>query len=376
MDHKSGPGAGCVVVIALLAGLIGGLGGGYYAGTRAASTGGPGELPTLPTTPTSSVKILHEDDAVINSVRAVDPSVVKVVAREEAPRSMMEHYMGAPPRVSEGLGTGFVFEYEDGHQYVLTNSHVVGGAQEILIKFVDGSTIHGELVNQDQEKDIAVVRLVDAPSDLPSVKLGDSSDLEIGQRVLAIGHPFDFEHTVTVGYVSAIGNRQFGQSEWRNVIQTDAAINMGNSGGPLVNLAGEVIGINTLIYSPTGSGNIGLGFAIPINEAKEMLYFLVHGGPWVGISAIMPNSPGFSQYYELPVSDGVVITAGRRSSPADQSGIQPGDVILDIDGKQIANGDDLRSAIFAHRIGDTISFKIARNDSVTDVEVVAGTVNQ
>ena len=284
--------------------------------------------------------------------------------------------MGAPPRVSEGLGTGFVFEYEDGHQYVLTNSHVVGGAQEILIKFVDGSTIHGELVNQDQEKDIAVVRLVDAPSDLPSVKLGDSSDLEIGQRVLAIGHPFDFEHTVTVGYVSAIGNRQFGQSEWRNVIQTDAAINMGNSGGPLVNLAGEVIGINTLIYSPTGSGNIGLGFAIPINEAKEMLYFLVHGGPWVGISAIMPNSPGFSQYYELPVSDGVVITAVRRSSPADQSGIQPGDVILDIDGKQIANGDDLRSAIFAHRIGDTISFKIARNDSVTDVEVVAGTVNQ
>ena len=151
---------------------------------------------------------------------------------------------------------------------------------------------------------------------------------------------------------------------------------MGNSGGPLVNLAGEVIGINTLIYSPTGSGNIGLGFAIPINEAKEMLYFLVHGGPWVGISAIMPNSPGFSQYYELPVSDGVVITAVRRSSPADQSGIQPGDVILDIDGKQIANGDDLRSAIFAHRIGDTISFKIARNDSVTDVEVVAGTVNQ
>jgi S1-C subfamily serine protease len=366
---------GCLVVIALLAGIAGGLVGGYFAGRAAAPTdGGGSRLPIVRPRPvTGGTKIISEDDAVINAVKRADPAVVKVISREQAYRSMMDYWFGLPPEIIEGVGSGFIFQYEeDGKPYVLTNTHVISGAEELAVKLLDGQTIQGTVAGADLEKDIAVIKLVNPPSGLPSEILGDSSQIEIGERVIAIGHPYDFEHTVTVGYVSAVGNRPIGDDGlWRNVIQTDAAINQGNSGGPLVNLSGAVIGINSMIYSPSG-GNIGLGFAVPINEAKEMLYFLVNGGPWIGIRAVEPNSAGFARFYRLPTSEGVVIVDVYPSSPAAEAGLRRWDVILEADGKELVNGEDLRSAIFAHRIGETMTFKVQRGERVYDVEIATG----
>lgn len=374
METRRGPGVGCLVVIALLAGTLGGLVGGYFAGRAAAPTGGGGTLPTIQPRPVSGgVRVLSEDDAVVQAVKQADPAVVKVTAREQGYRTMMDYWFGLPPEIIEGLGSGFLFRYEgETTPHVLTNTHVISGAQQIAIKLLDGRTLQGTVAGADPEKDVAVVKLADPPSDLPNETLGDSSRLQIGERVIAIGHPYDFEHTVTVGYVSAIGNRQIGKDgPWRNVIQTDAAINQGNSGGPLVNLAGAVVGINSMMYSPSG-GNIGLGFAIPINDAKEMLYFLVNGGPWIGLRTVEPNSAGFARFYRLPTSEGVVVVDVYPDSPAAQAGLRRWDVILEVDGKKLVNGDELRSAIFAHRIGETVTLKVQRGQRVYDVKIVTG----
>jgi len=376
VEARRGPGIGCLLAIAVLAGIAGGLIGGYVAGRSAATrTSAPASPIVNRTAPGGALTVRNEDDAVVQAVKKADPCVVKVIAREQGYTSPFAYFMGAEPEIMEGIGSGFIFQYEDGKQYVLTNTHVVADATQILIKLLDGRELKGELAGAHQERDIAVVRLVNPPADLPSATLGDSSKLQLGERVIAIGHPFDFEHTVTVGYVSAMGNRQFGKNgPWRSVIQTDAAINQGNSGGPLVNLAGDVIGINSLIFSPSG-GNIGLGFAIPVNEAREMLYFLVNGGPWVGILSVVPNSQGFAAFYRLGTSEGVVITDLSPNSPALQAGLRQFDVILQVDGKVVKNDDDLRSVIFTHRIGESIAFKIQRGDKVLDVSVKAGRVS-
>jgi len=377
VEARRGPGIGCVLLTAVLAGVVGGLVGGFYAGRAAAPSGGTSATTILrPSAPSGGVEVKSEDDAVVQAVKKADPSVVKVIAREAGYTNPFDYWMGYPPEIIEGIGSGFLFRYEDGKPYVLTNTHVIADATQIVIKLLDGRQLQGELAGAHQDRDIAVVRLVDAPPDLPSVTLGDSSKLQLGERVIAIGHPFDFEHTVTVGYVSALGNRQFGKDgPWRSVIQTDAAINQGNSGGPLINLAGAVVGINTMIYSPSGAGNIGLGFAIPINEAREMLYFLVNGGPWVGILSVYPNSQGYAASRGLATSEGVVILTLSARSPAVRAGLRPLDVILQVYDKPIKNEDDLRSAIFAHRIGDTIRFNVNRGGRTADVNVKAGRVS-
>ena len=374
MEARGGPGVGCLVFIGLLAGLLGGLVGGYFAGRAAAPTDtGGSALPIVRPRPISGgTQVISEDDAVVQAVKRADPAVVKVISQEKAYRSMMDYWFGLPPQIVEGVGSGLIFQYEDGKPYVLTNTHVVSGAEQIDIKLLDGTSLSGAVAGADLEKDIAVVKLIDPPSPLPSATLGDSSKLQIGERVIAIGHPYDFEHTVTVGYVSAIGNREISKDGlWRNVIQTDAAINQGNSGGPLVNLAGAVIGINSMIYSPSG-GNIGLGFAIPINDAQEMLYFLVNGGPWTGIRSVEPNSPGFARFYRLPTAVGVVVMSVHPDSPAAQAGLRRWDIILEADGSKLTNREELRSAILAHRIGETMALRVQRADRTYDVEIVTG----
>jgi len=375
VQSNRGPGVGCIVILALLAGVLGGLAGGYFAGRTLAPK--PAALPVSSAAPVALPKALgvrSEDDLVVQAVKRANPSVVKVTSREQGD-TQLSAWLGLPPQIVEGIGSGFIFQYEDGKQYVLTNTHVVGGATQILIKLTDGTTIQGTLAGADKQKDIAVVGLVNPPSGLVSATLGDASKLETGERVIAIGNPFDFEHTVTVGYVSALGNRRIGKGgPWRNVIQTDAAINEGNSGGPLVNLAGEVVGINSMIYSPSGAGNIGLGFAIPINDAKEMLYFLVNGGPWTGIAESMPNSPGFAAFNGLASSEGVVVLGVYPGSPAARAGIDVGDILLEADGQKLANSEDLSKATFAHRIGDSMAFHVNRAGKVYDVKLVTGKV--
>jgi S1-C subfamily serine protease len=377
VESRSGLAPGCLVVLALLAGVVGGLLGGFAAGRAMWGSGATvAPTPVVPAARPTGIDIKSEDDAVVQAVKAADPFVVKVIAREEGYTDPFSYWMGMPPQVMEGIGSGFLFQYDDGKQYVLTNTHVVADATQIIIKLLDGRQLKGELAGAHQDRDIAVVRLVDPPEGLPNATLGDSSKVQLGQRVLAIGHPFDFEHTITVGYVSAIGNRQFGKDgPWRSVIQTDAAINQGNSGGPLVDLAGQVIGINTMIFSPTGAGNIGLGFAIPVNEAREMLYFLVNGGPWVGILDVMPNSQGYAAHFRLGTDQGVVVTGLAERSPAVSAGLKPFDVVLQVDGKPVKNGEELRSAIFAHRIGDEIALRVNRAGKDFDVKVKAGKVS-
>ncbi|MFW5867600.1 MAG: S1C family serine protease, partial [Armatimonadota bacterium] len=237
----------------------------------------------------------------------------------------------------------------------------------------EGEEYTAELLGEDPASDVAVLELQGDIGDLPNVTLGDSDELAIGEWVVAIGHPFAFDHTVTVGVVSAQGQRSPGpQMPARNMIQTDAAINQGNSGGPLVNLEGNVIGINSMIFSPTGT-TVGIGFAIPINDVKQVVHFLMEGGPWIGV-ATRPNSEGLANYLGLETSEGAIVIQVVPDSPAAEAGLQQGDVILSIDGTQIEGGEGLRSEIFAREIGDTMTLTVQRGGEQMEVEVTAGTI--
>jgi len=300
---------------------------------------------------------------------------VKIVATTvREPSNAFEYFYGGGPQVQQGLGSGFLFDY-NGRKLVLTNTHVVGGAQEIDVQTRSGEQFRGKTLGADQSWDVAVVELQGDVSDLPTVTLGNSDALDLGEWVIAIGHPFAFDHTVTVGVVSAMGERPIAPDQnapVRNVIQTDAAINQGNSGGPLINLAGDVIGINSMIFSPTGA-TVGIGFAIPINDVKQIVHFLLERGPWVGIETVA-NNEGRARVLGLGTENGLIVANVIPDSPAEEGGLQQGDVILRIDGNEINVTEDLRGAIFAHQIGDTITFSIQRGDAEMDVNVTAGRV--
>jgi len=200
--------------------------------------------------------------------------------------------------------------------------------------------------------------------------------VRVGEWVIAMGNPFGhYTGTVTVGVVSATGFREVGPEQRRNVIQTDAAINRGNSGGPLLNLAGQVVGINYAIYSENREmTTVGIGFAIPINEAKLMLHFLIHGGPWLGIGDIVPNSPGFARYAGLATDQGVVVMEVFAGGPAAQAGLREGDVIMSVGGKTVINGEDLREAILAQEIGQQVPVVINRAGQQTTLNITAGRI--
>ena len=379
MRHSS---SGVVTVVvamiaALIAGLLGGLGGAYvYLRTVERADAGGDAGPHVRPQPRPSVRVLTEQDAIVKAVAAVDPAVVKIVATTVVePSSPFERFFGGS-RVQRGMGSGFVFDYE-GRKLVLTNTHVVGDAEEIVVKLKSGAELKGSLLGADRSSDVAVVVLEGDAAGLPNAELGSSDALNIGEWVVAIGHPYEFEHTVTVGVVSALGPRPIGSGRagtiTRNVIQTDAAINQGNSGGPLINLAGQVVGINSMIFSPTGA-TVGIGFAIPINDAFEVVRFLIHGGPWVGIEQAITNSQGLSRYLGLAADRGVVVLQVTRDGPAAKAGLRQGDVILSADGRQIGNLDELRSAIFRRKIGDTIILAIQRGENKLQLSVKAGRI--
>lgn len=360
-------------LISLVCGLVGGAGGAYlYLSSRPASEGAE-----QPPPPPSSVRVITDQDAIVQAVAKVDPAVVKIVTTSVVePADPFEFFFGGGSRIQQGVGSGVVFEYE-GRKLVLTNTHVVGDAQQISIELRSGQKLTGKLLAYDRASDIAAVEIEGAPADLPVAKLGDSDQLRIGEWVVAIGHPYAFfDHTVTVGVVSAQGPRQIGGGQsgvTRNVIQTDAAINQGNSGGPLVNLAGEVVGINSMIYSPTGA-TVGIGFAIPINEAKQIIHFLVHGGPWVGIQRAVVNSEGLARYLGLGTAEGIVVLSVAPDSPAAQAGMTQGDVILQVDGQPVTSTEELRLKIFAHNIGDVITFLVQRGGQRQELRITAGKV--
>ncbi|MBI4126284.1 MAG: DegQ family serine endoprotease [Deltaproteobacteria bacterium] len=264
-------------------------------------------------------------------------------------------FEGAPrEQQQKSLGSGFIMN-KDGT--ILTNSHVVAGADEIKVILADGRSFDAKVVGLDEKTDIAVIRVA-AKADLPTVPLGDSDQIRPGDWVMAIGNPFGLEHTVTVGVASATG-RVIGGGPYAKFIQTDASINPGNSGGPLFNMKGEVIGINTMIYA----GGQGIGFAIPINLAKQLAPQLVEKGKvtrgWLGVS-IQDITPELAKSFGLESEEGALLAEVFSGSPAAKAGLQRGDIIVMFDGQKIKDPYDLSLAVGNTSVGKKVDIEALR----------------
>ena len=353
-----------VVVVALIFGLIGG-----GIGTYVVMNSMPSGIPPSPQPQPQPVKVIYEDEAVIEAAQKVSRGVVKITSTRLIEPSGL--FFRPPPREQKGVGSGFVFEY-GGKKLILTNTHVIGGADQLVVKTVDGDQFEAKKLGADPANDIAVIEPVNPPTDLEALPLGDSAQVRVGQKVIAVGNPFDFENTVTAGIVSAKGPREI-RDKRREVIQTDAAINTGNSGGPLVDIGGNVVGINFAIFSPTQT-SLGIGFAIPINQAREMMYFLVNRGPWVGLLNVQKNSQGLAHYLQIGTDKGLVVIAVAEDSPVAQAGIEPGDVVLEVDSQVVTDTDELQKQIRSHKIGDIIELTVQRGSERRQVEMKAGTI--
>lgn len=269
---------------------------------------------------------------------------------------------------SQSLGSGFIIS-ADG--YILTNAHVVNSADEVIVKLSDKREFKAKIIGADRRTDVALLK-IDA-SGLPKVSIGDPSQLKVGEWVAAIGSPFGLENTMTAGIVSAKG-RALPQENFVPFIQTDVAINPGNSGGPLFNLKGEVVGINSQIYSRSG-GSMGLSFSIPIDVAIDISNQLKAGGKiargWLGIS-IQEISKELAESFGMKNTNGALIAGVEKGGPADKSGLEAGDVILKFDGKAIAASSDLPRAVAAVKPGKTVSAEVLRKGATKTLSVTVG----
>jgi serine protease Do len=268
-------------------------------------------------------------------------------------------------RTVRSLGSGFIINPSG---YIVTNNHVVEGATEIQVKIGDGRELPGKVVGHDPRTDLALLK-VDATG-LPVIPLGDSSELQVGEQVMAIGNPFGLERTVTTGIVSATG-RVIGQGPYDDFIQTDASINPGNSGGPLINSRGQAIGINAAIFSQSG-GSVGIGFAIPINQAKSVITQLAASGKvtrgWLGVS-IQPLTPELAKGFEVAAGTGALVASVQDGSPAAGAGLKAGDVITEYDGHKIAQPSDLSKLVAATAVGRQVPLRIVREGKEARLDV-------
>lgn len=272
-----------------------------------------------------------------------------------------------------GQGSGFVFASNNkllgNKTYILTNNHVVEGNDKISVKFLDGREFEAKIKGTDPKSDIAVIEI--EASGLPAVTLGDYSQLEVGEWVVAIGNPFGLSHTLTVGVVSAKGRTSLGINDYEDFIQTDAAINPGNSGGPLVNLDGEVIGMNTAIFSRSG-GYMGIGFAIPINLVERIANQLIEKGEvvrgYLGIM-IQPLTADLAKSFDLKNDKGILIAQVTKNSPADKAGLKAGDVIVSYRGRPVSEVGEFRNQVALAQPGSKVEFDIMRDGKQRTVSV-------
>ena len=271
------------------------------------------------------------------------------------------------PRREQSLGTGFIIS-EDG--YILTNNHVVNGADEVMVKLSDGREIKGEIKGFDEKVDLALIKINDKEK-LPFAELGDSDALEVGEWVMAIGNPFGLSHTVTAGIVSAKG-RVIGSGPYDDFIQTDASINPGNSGGPLFSSQGKVIGINTAIIAGGGGG---IGFAIPISMVRVVVDQLRDSGKvtrgYLGVR-FQPLTPDLAKSFGLDSDKGALIANVEKDTPAERAGLKAGDVILEFDGRPINDGNELPRYVASTPIDKKVKLLVFRDRKKMDVLLVVG----
>jgi len=356
-----------------------------------------GLLAPQPTTAQEmGLESLRQSGQAFRSVaKKVSPAVVLIkVEKAESDQSMefspfngplgddfFRRFFGQPPqqfqnphqkqqkRRSVGQGSGFIVS-ADG--YIITNNHVVGDADKVQVQMQDGREYTAKIIGADPPSDLAVIKI--DKSDLPALKLGDSDSLEVGDWVLAVGNPFGLSHTLTAGIVSAKGRSGIGLNDYENFIQTDAAINPGNSGGPLVNLDGDVVGINTAIFSRSG-GYMGIGFAIPVNMAKQIFDQLVEHGQVtrgrLGVY-IQDLTKDLADSFGLKENDGVLVSDVIKDSPAEEAGLQRGDIVQEMDGKKIDKVTDFRNRVAMTAPGTKISLTILRDGKNKKLPVTIG----
>jgi serine protease DegQ len=270
---------------------------------------------------------------------------------------------------TNSLGSGVIVS-ADG--YVLTNHHVVEGADEIEVLLADGSRARARVVGSDPETDLAVLRI--DLSDLPAIAFGNADAARVGDVVLAVGNPFGVGQTVTMGIISALGRTQLGINTFENFIQTDAAINPGNSGGALVDTEGRLLGINTAIYSRTG-GSLGIGFAIPASTARQVMEQIVATGSVTrGYIGVEPQdlTPELAEAFKLPRKDGAIIAGVMRNGPADRAGVKVGDILVEVEGQQVTNTATMLNVIAQLKPGSTARFRFVRDSSTIEIPIRIG----
>ncbi|OAM51712.1 2-alkenal reductase [Methylovorus sp. MM2] len=310
------------------------------------------------------------------------PSVVNIFTSKKAAVNPNQQFMDDPlfrhffgdqlddqPQRENSLGSGVIVSNQG---LIITNHHVVEAADEIEVALADGRTVPARVVGTDPETDLAILK-VDV-KDLPAITFANPENVKVGDVVLAIGNPFGVGQTVTQGIISAVGRSHLGINTFENFIQTDAPINPGNSGGALIDTEGNLVGVNSAIYSRSG-GSMGIGFAIPVSLAKQVMEQIVRQGSvtrgWIGIEA-QDISPELAESFKLKHAQGSLIAGVLRGSPAERAGLKPGDILLAIDGKEVADSSSMLNLIAVLKPNQQAVLKIARAEKEMDVPITIG----